>query len=538
MKIFQFALAIAIVSTHFVSAGAERPNMLIVLVDDHAFEAISAYNSYLKDHIQTPSIDRVANEGMRFDNMTVSTSICSPCRASLLTGQHGHVNGVRTLNGGINETSPQYPVQLQKAGYQTWLVGKWHLGSAPKGYDKHMVVKGQGHYFDPTFYGSEGTWKRKGYSTDVYTDIALEWLKDRDRNKPFLLSLQYKAPHAQYDYPDRYNDLHAGVSLPEPPSLYEDIANCNSILKKEMLRTRKFHMLHAQNGDPYYQKHRNSKAPNKMFDHDESDDRDKIRVAYQHLIHKYARCVKGNDDNLKRVIEYLESEGLFDDTVVVYLSDQGYWLGQHGFFDKRLILESSMRTPFMIRYPKLIKPGSVNTDLCVNIDIAPTLLEIAGLEIPAAMQGRSMLSLLRGEKISEGRDAQWYSYWSNPNHHGIRTERYTYIKVPGHDVELYDRKIDPDQFNNIAANPENVEILKNLEKQLQVKITEVGITEDQLPKPNPTTEEINSRNDKKEKDKRSKETNEEGKLVTPKQKAIKRATRRAKKVEQAKEDQS
>ncbi|MCP4503583.1 MAG: sulfatase-like hydrolase/transferase, partial [Deltaproteobacteria bacterium] len=173
-----------------------------------------------------------------------------------------------------------------------------------------------------------------------------------------------------------------------------------------------------------------------MFDHDENDDRDKIRVAYQHLIHKYARCVKGNDDNLKRVIEYLESEGLFDNTVVVYLSDQGYWLGQHGFFDKRLILESSMRTPFMIRYPKLIKPGSVNTDLCVNIDIAPTLLEIAGVEIPAAMQGRSMLPLLRGEKVPDGREAQWYSYWSNPNHHGIRTERYTYIKVPGHDVEL------------------------------------------------------------------------------------------------------
>ena len=462
--------------------------MVVVLVDDHAFEAISAYGTYLKDFAKTPTIDRLAEEGMRFDNFTCANSICSPSRASILTGQYSHKNGVQGLNGSINDDSPQYPSELQKAGYQTWLVGKWHLKSQPKGYDKHMVVKGQGKYFDPTFTGSEGTWKRKGYSTDVYTDVAMDWLKSRDKKKPFLLSLQFKAPHHEYGHAARYDGLLAEVPIAEPPTLYEDIRNGDSNLKKEFLKRTKFHMLHSggnpkqtKEGNAYYFRHLNDEEPNAMWKHDPTSDKDRIRVAYQHMIHKYVRCITGNDDNLKRVLDYLDKEELTEDTIVIYTSDQGYWLGQHGFYDKRLILETSMRMPFLIRYPRVIKPGKVNKDLCINVDIAPTLIELAGLKAPATMQGRSMVPLLKGKVPSDWRQSQFYTYWGSPNHYGITTERYTYIKLAGHPAELFDRETDPDQVHNFAANTENKAVVKRLEKELQKQIMEVDISQNNLP---------------------------------------------------------
>lgn len=476
-------LAGVFVCTGTVSA-AQPPNIVVVLVDDHAFEAISAYGGYLKDHAKTPTIDRLANEGMRFDSFACNNSICSPSRASILTGQYSHKNGVFGLNGGINESSPQYPVELQEAGYQTWLVGKWHLRSTPKGYDKHMTVKGQGKYFDPTFSGSEGIWKRDGYSTDVYTDIAMEWLEKRDPDKPFLLSLQFKAPHHDYGHAERYNDLLADVTIPEPPTLYEDVRNSDSNLKKDFLAMSKFHMLHSngKGGGNYYERHRQDKAPNEMWEHDPDDDNDKIRVAYQHQLHKYIRCISGNDDNLKRVLDYLDAEGLTDDTVVIYTSDQGYWLGQHGFYDKRLILETSMRMPFLIRYPKLIKPGSINVDLCMNVDIAPTLLELAGVDIPPTMQGHSIVPMLKGEAApANWRTSQFYNYWTGPEHYGIRTKRYTYLRVKGHAAELFDRQTDPNQVHNIAGNTKYKDVIAQLEQDLQTQIEMVDIQAAKLP---------------------------------------------------------
>jgi arylsulfatase A-like enzyme len=468
--------------------GNSKPNMVVVLVDDHAFEAISAYGTYLKDFSKTPSIDRLAKEGMRFDHFTCANSICSPSRASILTGQYSHKNGVIGLNGSINDDSPQYPVELQKAGYQTWLVGKWHLKNQPKGYEKHMVVKGQGKYFDPTFSGSEGTWKRKGYSTDVYTDVAMDWLKARDKKKPFLLSLQFKAPHHEYGHAARYDKLLAGIPIAEPPTLYEDVHRSDSNLKKEFLKRTKFHMLlsggnpkQSKEGNAYYFRHLKDKAPNEMWKHDPKSDKDRIRVAYQHMIHKYIRCLTGNDDNLKRVLDYLDQEKLTEDTIVVYTSDQGYWLGQHGFYDKRLILETSMRMPFLIRYPRVIKPGTLSKDLCINVDLAPTLLELAGLKVPATMQGRSMVSLLKGKSPTDWRQSQFYSYWGAPNHYGIRTERYTYLKLASHPAELFDRETDPNQVHNVAANTKNKTIVERLEKELQKQIREVEISQSELP---------------------------------------------------------
>tara|TARA_Y100000588_G_scaffold173122_1_gene186974 strand:+ start:1904 stop:3412 length:1509 start_codon:yes stop_codon:yes gene_type:complete len=484
-----FLLSALLLLTPSWADKEKPPNMVVVLVDDHAFEAISAYGTYLKDFAKTPTIDRLGKEGMRFDHFTCANSICSPSRASILTGQYSHKNGVKGLNGKINEDSPQYPVELQKAGYQTWLVGKWHLNSQPKGYDKHMVVKGQGKYFDPTFSGSEGTWKRTGYSTDVYTDVAMDWLKKRDKKKPFLLSLQFKAPHHEYGHAARYDELLAGVSIPEPPTLYEDVRNSDSNLKKEFLKRTKFHMLHsggnpnqAKEGSAYYFRHLQDKAPNQMWKHDPASDKDRIRVAYQHMIHKYVRCITGNDDNLKRVLDYLDEEKLTEDTVVLYTSDQGYWLGQHGFYDKRLILETSMRMPFLIRYPRMIKPGSVNNDLCINVDLAPTLLELAGLKPPADMQGRSMVPLLNGKSPSDWRQSQFYTYWGAPNHYGIRTERYTYLKLAGHPAELFDRQTDPNETHNVAGKTENQPVIQRLEKELQKQIRVVDISPDELPK--------------------------------------------------------
>jgi len=480
----QLTLLLLLACTVTPCAGRDQPNMLVVLVDDYAFEAISAYGTYLKNHARTPAIDRLAHEGMRFDSFVCSNSICSPSRAAILTGQYSHKNGVLGLNGRINDSSPQYPVFLQKADYQTWLVGKWHLKNQPVGYDKYMVVKGQGKYFNPGFTGSEGAWKREGYSTDVYTDIAMDWLKQRDKKRPFLLCLQFKAPHHDYGHAERYNDLLVDVTIPEPPTLYEDVRNSDSRMKREFLRTTKFHMLHStgKGGGSYYSRHIQDKAPNAMWQHDINSDRDKIRVAYQHQMHKYIRCLTGNDDNLKRVLDYLDTENLTDDTVVIYTSDQGYWLGQHGFYDKRLILETSMRMPFLIRYPKLIKPGTVNKALCMNIDIAPTLLDLAGAEIPPAMQGRSMVPLLKGQALSDWRTSQLYTYWGSPNHYGVRTDRYTYVKVANHGVELYDRRTDPEQVHNVANRPEYKATMAQLEKELLRQIRAVDITEKELPK--------------------------------------------------------
>ncbi len=237
----------------------------------------------------------------------------------------------------------------------------------------------------------------------------------------------------------------------------------------------------TKEGNAYYFRHLKDKAPNEMWKHDPKSDKERIRVAYQHMIHKYIRCLTGNDDNLKRVLDYLDQEKLTEDTIVVYTSDQGYWLGQHGFYDKRLILETSMCIPFLIRYPRLIKPGTVNKDLCINVDLAPTLLELAGLTSPGAMQGHSMVSLLQGKSPTDWRHSQFYAYWGTLNHYGIRTERYTYLKLAGHPAELFDRETDPDQVHNVAANTENKPVVERLEKELQKQIREVEIRRYELP---------------------------------------------------------
>ncbi|VGO18824.1 Arylsulfatase [Pontiella sulfatireligans] len=469
-------------------AEQKRSNILFIFSDDHASEAISAYGSWLKDYAKTPNIDRLAKEGMLFRNLCCNNSICSPSRASVMTGQYDHVNGVMKLGGAIKASSPWLSKELKKGGYQTWLVGKWHIKTKPQGFDDYRVVEGQGTYFDPKYDGPGGIKEEvKGYSSDKYTDKALDWLQDRDRTKPFCMMLQFKAPHHPYDPAPRHMKLLEDVAVPEPPTLYEDIDASNSKLKRYMLERTKFHMVltpKSKGGKKpkpnesfgYYIRHVEDMEP-----HEKTNQRDCWRVAYQHMVKTYIRCITAVDENVGRMIDYLEDEGLMEETIIIYTADQGYWLGQHGFYDKRLILDESLKMPFLIRYPRMIKAGTENQDLCSNVDIAPTLLEMTDLPVPGKMQGRSMVPLLKGSSPPDWRDAIWYNYVDQPQHYGIRTKQFTLVHFHGSDeIEFYDNKRDPNQTRSVHDNPEYREIIQSAEIQMKQVMADVGIKQSQL----------------------------------------------------------
>ena len=463
------------------------PNILFIMSDDHASEAIGAYGSWLKKYCSTPTIDRLAAEGMRFTNVCCNNSICSPSRATILTGQYSHKNGVPSLNGAINENSPQVAAELQKAGYQTAIFGKWHLTSQPKGFDTYKVTRGQGSWFDPVFFTKTGQWygkkkkrdrvpgeKHEGYCSDVYTDQALQWLKARDAKKPFCMMLHFKAPHHSYEYPERWKDYLKDTLIPEPSSLHEDVEKTSPLLKG-------VHTWHMVDKNGYFGRHENDEEP-PMWPHDGSI-RSKTSAAYQHMIHKYLRSVGAVDDNIKRVIDYLEKERIKDDTLIIYTSDQGYWLGQHGLYDKRLILEGSLKMPFIVRYPKEIKAGSVSEALCSNVDFAPTLLDMARVPVPKAMQGISLRPLLQGKYPANWRKGIWYAYWATGHYHwGVRTHEHKLIRFAGtSDYEFYDLKKDPFEMNNLAGQTGYKRAITETGQLLEKLIKQVDIKPDQMP---------------------------------------------------------
>ena len=457
------------------SLAAERPHIVFILADDHAVEAISCYGGLLEGHAKTPNIDRIAREGVRFVNVFCNNSICSPSRASILTGQYSHTNGARGLNGTIAPGSPWVSVGLQKAGYQTAVFGKWHLQNTPRGFDDYGVTRKQGKYFNPTFNSPRGQRKYEGYATDVYTDVALEWLKRREPSKPFCLMLHFKAPHHPYDYPRRHDKLLEGIAVPEPPSLREDVEQTSPLLKARLSQQ-------MDRNRSYYERHKDDERP-PMEPHDPTSRKDRVRAAYQHMIKKYIRCVTAVDDNVGRVLKYLDEEGLVRRTVLIYTSDQGYWLGQHGLYDKRLILEESMRMPLIARYPGEIPPGTICDAMGSNVDFAETLLDFAGAPIPAAMQGRSLRPLMRGGATpADWRRAVFYSYWAGPSHWGVRTERYKLVHFPGsEEIEFYDLLRDPREMKNVAGEAEYSASIAATEKELRRLMREVGIRAEQLP---------------------------------------------------------
>ena len=453
--------------------AAKRPNILFMMSDDHAAEGIGAYGSWLKDYVHTPAIDRLAAEGMRFTNVCCNNSICSPSRASIISGQYSHVTGALNLGCELKPNAPSYIRELTNSGYETCVVGKWHMKQFPRGTSDYAVTVGQGSYFNPTLHRPNGKREKyQGYYADRYTDWALKWLKQRDKTKPFYLSLHFKGPHEYFDYPERWAKLHEGVKIPEPPSLQEDITKTSPLLKGKH-----FSVMYDEEGPKSFY------LVYEDFIGKQTDDPAERRsLAYQHLIHKYIRCVAAIDDNVKRVIDQLRAEGTLDNTLVIYTSDQGYWLGQHNMHDKRLILEESLKMPLIVRYPKEIKAGSVNTRLGMNIDFGPTMLDYAGVAIPSVMQGVSLRPLLQGNTPADWRTSIFYAYYNrSPKHWGIRTDRYKLIRFPDTEVvEFYDLQEDPQEMYNRGSEPGYRKQIANTQKQLNSLMTEVGVTRDFL----------------------------------------------------------
>ena len=453
--------------------AAKRPNILFMMSDDHAAEGIGAYGSWLKDYVHTPAIDRLATEGMRFTNVCCNNSICSPSRASIISGQYSHVTGALNLGCELKPNAPSYIRELTNSGYETCVVGKWHMKQFPRGTSDYAVTVGQGSYFNPTLHRPNGKREKyQGYYADRYTDWALKWLKQRDKTKPFYLSLHFKGPHEYFDYPERWAKLHEGVKIPEPPSLHEEITKTSPLLKGKH-----FSVMYDEEGPKSFY------LVYEDFIGKQTDDPAERRsLAYQHLIHKYIRCVAAIDDNVKRVIDQLRAEGTLDNTLVIYTSDQGYWLGQHNMHDKRLILEESLKMPLIVRYPKEIKAGSVNTRLGMNIDFGPTMLDYAGVAIPSVMQGVSLRPLLQGNTPADWRTSIFYAYYNrSPKHWGIRTDRYKLIRFPDTEVvEFYDLQEDPQEMYNRGSEPGYRKQIATTQKQLNSLMTEVGVTRDFL----------------------------------------------------------
>ena len=464
------------------ASAADRPNILFVFTDDHAPHAISAYGSKIN---KTPNIDRLAKEGMLFRNVFCTNSICAPSRAVILTGKHSHRNGVINNAVAFDGSQVTYPKLLQGAGYETAVIGKWHLKSDPTGFDRWAVLSaggGQGTYYNPEFKSDSGPLKREGYTTDIITDLALDWLeKEREGGKPFMLMYWHKAPHREWAPGPDHMNLFEDQDIREPPTLFDGYEGRTSAAKTqemtiaEHMTDRDLKFVPPGNLTPeQLEKWNAAYVPrNEAFRKKDLQGKDLVRWKYQRYIKDYLRCVDSVDDNLGRVLKYLDESGLAKNTVVIYSSDQGFYLGDHGWFDKRWMYEESLRMPFIVRWPEVIKPGSENTQLVQNLDFAQTLLDIAGVESPSDMQGRSLLPLLRGEQPDDWRKSIYYHYYEYPGphavqrHYGVRTDRHKLIYYYAIDEwELFDLEQDPDELRSVYDDPQYREVVKQLKAEL------------------------------------------------------------------------
>lgn len=512
----KIAFAIAVFVLEVAVLGAERPNILFIMSDDHTSQAVGAYGSRLAKLNPTPTLDRLAREGMRFDRVFCHNSICTPSRASILTGQYSQRNGVTDLDGKLAPELQHLPIEMGKAGYLTAMIGKWHLEAEPAAFDYYCVLPGQGKYFDPDFIARgampwpKNTFKREGHSTDIITDLTLEWLEKRDKTKPFFLMHHYKAPHDMFENAKRHDEYLKDVEIPEPDNLYGQPApgfgsvatrgTNDSLVRRIGTSISKRHPVRNYGIDWKI----DPGLPDKEY----------TRQAYQEYLKRYLRCVKGVDENLARLFDYLRKNGLHDNTVIIYTSDQGMMLGEHDYMDKRWMYEESMRMPFLIRYPRLIQPGSVNGDLINNTDFAPTLLELAGAQAPSHMQGRSFAAALEGKPLENWRTATYYRYWMHlmhhdtPAHFGLRTTDFKLIFYYGQAEkesthgklsmpwlkdksfkieptppawELYDLRADPGENRNEYANPNYAATIRELKAQLTQLRIDLGETDESRP---------------------------------------------------------
>lgn len=486
-----FIGVMCLVSSVVVGQEPRRPNILFIFCDDLTCQAISCYGDSRR-LLDTPHMDRLAREGMRFDRCLVTNSICGPSRATVLTGKYSHRNGFyNNTNSRFDGSQTTFPKLLQQAGYNTAIIGKWHLVSDPAGFDYWHILPGQGVYYNPPMIDNGRRVKHEGYTTDIITDLSIEWLKRRDRSKPFLLMSQHKAPHREWAPALRHLGWDGDRLHAEPATLFDDLSgHTRGVQDHDMGLDRSYNDRDAKLVPPPYLSAEQRQAwdayyepRNEKFRQANLSGKDLIRWRYQRYMHDYLGCVKAVDESVGRLLDYLEDEGIADNTVVILSSDQGFYLGEHGWFDKRWIFEESLRTPLLIRWPGVIKPGSVDTHLVSLLDIAETILDIAGVPIPEEMQGRSLLPLCRGETPADWRRSLYYHYYEFPvphrvrPHYGIVTERYKLFHLYKPDVddwELLDRQVDPQETKNFYNDPRYSQVVKELHAELEKLRKEVG----------------------------------------------------------------
>jgi arylsulfatase A-like enzyme len=449
---------ISALAASFLSAAvaipAPRPNVVFVMSDDHAAHAISAYGSRVNE---TPGLDRLAREGMLFRNTFVTNSICTPSRAAILTGVYSHRNGVPVFNR-FDGSQTTVAKLLQAAGYHTGLIGKWHLGSDPTGFDRWEILPGQGVYHDPVLYTATGEKTYSGrYATDLITDLGIDFIRERPKDRPFFLMLHHKAPHREWTPDEKHRRMFEGRTIPEPPTLWDDYATRTDALRENRQRV-------ADDLTP---------GDLKVDPPAGLEGKDLTRWKYQRYMQDYLACVSSIDDNMGRLLDFLKESGLERDTIVVYTSDQGFFLGDHGLFDKRFMYEESLRMPLLVRWPAVVRPGSTTAAMALNVDFAPTFLEAAGVQVPAAMQGRSLLPILRGETPGDWRTAIYYRYYHDPGHHNTRahygvrtaTHKLIYFWKKGQ-WELFDLRSDPAELRNLYGQPGQEAITAELKARL------------------------------------------------------------------------
>jgi arylsulfatase A-like enzyme len=522
MRTFTLLLAAAFFALPALAFGKpKQPNILFIFSDDHSLQAITAYGkSRYAKHFQTPNIDRLASQGALFVNSFCANSICGPSRACILTGKHSHINGFMDNDSKFDGAQPTFNKNLKAAGYDTAVIGKWHLVSNPIGFDYWEILPSQGSYWNPDFIQMDGSKKRvDGYVTDIIADKSIDWLKNRkDKDKPFLLMSQHKAPHRNWMPAERHLKAFEGIDLPEPESLFDDYSNRSEALKTQEMTIANhffwgwdmyFHeappkaagMLGGLENKEYDRMNQEQKNAfdlaygprQKQFLDDlaagKLSEKDIIRWKYQRYIKNYLRTILALDENIGRMLDYLDEAGLADNTIVVYSSDQSFYLGEKGWYDKRWMFEESLTMPFIMRWPGVVKPGIRPEALIQNIDYAPTFLEAAGLKIPEDIQGKSLIPILKneGKTPEDWRDAIYYFYSGEATHHvpahdGVRTDRYKIFHLPRtNEWQLFDLEKDPQEMMSLQDNPDYADIFTMMKDRYKELRTEFKVPEG-LPK--------------------------------------------------------
>jgi arylsulfatase A-like enzyme len=489
----QFIAGLSLILSPHAFSQDTRPNILYIMADDHAVEAIGAYATHLKGYVDTPNIDALAKQGALFTNVHAVNALCAPSRATIITGLYSHKHGVYTLREELDTSKHKSVAQvLQNDGYQTAVIGKWHVpGDNLHGYDYFAITHSQGSYQNPTLNATGNKKvKLKGYVSDAYTDHQIDWLNQRDKNKPFFLMAHHKAVHGPWEYPKRHEDLYKDITIPEPETLFDDYkGRVDGGVNATQSR---IHQADSK-GSLSLWLSTNKKGKKGVWATGQLDikgktDEEITKATYQKYMKDYLRAVKGVDDNVGRLIEYLKAEGILENTIVIYTSDQGMYLGEHGFFDKRLGLNPAVQMPFVVRYPQSIKAGTVVDEMVNNVDFAETLISMGEAEVPAEMQGYSFWDLAQGKAAKWPREQTVYTWYSSSvtKHYGIINKDYRLLKYfnkkgDALGIDLYHRHNDKAEINNLANNPEYAEIVTKLEKNLAEEAKSIGLTQDLMP---------------------------------------------------------